>query len=65
MEPTIDRAVTAVVDGSFEPADYGPFSFMSYGGGSFIVDEAWPTLKPSRLPRRRNRKSWTASSASM
>jgi len=40
MEPTIDRAVTAVVDGSFEPADYGPFSFMSYGGGSFIVDES-------------------------
>ena len=40
MEPTIDRAVTAVVDGSFEPSDYGPFSFMSYGGGSFIVDES-------------------------
>lgn len=40
MEPTIDRAVAAVVDGSFEPADYGPYSFMSYGGGSFIVDES-------------------------
>ncbi|WP_269580622.1 BMP family protein [Roseibium sp. Sym1] len=40
MEPTIDKAVAAVVDGSFEPADYGPYSFMSYGGGSFIVDES-------------------------
>ncbi|GAB4577211.1 MAG: BMP family protein [Roseibium sp.] len=40
MEPTIDRAVAAVADGSFEPADYGPYSFMSYGGGSFVVDES-------------------------
>jgi basic membrane lipoprotein Med (substrate-binding protein (PBP1-ABC) superfamily) len=40
MEPTIDKAIAAVVDGSFEPADYGPYSFMSYGGGSFIVDES-------------------------
>jgi basic membrane protein A len=40
MEPTIDRAIAAVVGGSFEPADYGPYSFMSYGGGSFIVDES-------------------------
>ncbi|MET1411941.1 BMP family protein [Roseibium sp. HPY-6] len=40
MEPTIDRAVSAVVGGTFEPADYGPYSFMSYGGGSFIVDES-------------------------
>ncbi|MBO6512166.1 MAG: BMP family protein, partial [Roseibium sp.] len=39
MEPTVDRAIEAVLGGSFEPADYGPYSFMSYGGGSFIVDE--------------------------
>ena len=39
MEPTIDRAVNAVIDGSFEPADYGQYSFMSYGGGSLVVDE--------------------------
>lgn len=39
MEPTVDRAIAAVVGGNFEPADYGPFSFMSYGGGSFVVDE--------------------------
>ena len=40
MEPTIDKAVAAVAAGNFEPADYGPYSFMSYGGGSFIVDES-------------------------
>lgn len=39
MEPTIDRAVAAVIDGTFEPADYGQYSFMSYGGGSLVVDE--------------------------
>lgn len=39
MEPTIDKAIAAVAEGSFEPADYGPYSFMSYGGGSFVADE--------------------------
>lgn len=34
MEPTIDRAVAAVSDGSFEAADYGVYSYMTYGGGS-------------------------------
>ncbi|WP_422785501.1 BMP family protein [Roseibium algae] len=40
MEPTIDKAIAAVLADDFEPADYGPYSFMSYGGGSFVVDEA-------------------------
>ena len=40
MEPTIDRAIAAVIEGRFEPADYGQYSFMAYGGGSFVVDEA-------------------------
>lgn len=40
MEPTIDRAIEAVVSGSFEPADYGQYSYMAYGGGSFVVDES-------------------------
>jgi len=39
MEPTIDKAVDAVVSGAFEPADYGPYSYMAHGGGSFVVDE--------------------------
>jgi basic membrane protein A len=40
MEPTVDRAIDAVVNGTFEPADYGQYSYMSYGGGSFVVDES-------------------------
>lgn len=40
MEPTIDRAIAAVASGSFEAADYGQFSFMGYGGGSLVADEA-------------------------
>ena len=40
MEPTVDRAIGLVKSDSFEPADFGPYSFMSYGGGSFIVDES-------------------------
>jgi basic membrane lipoprotein Med (substrate-binding protein (PBP1-ABC) superfamily) len=39
MEPTIDRAIAAVLEGKFEPADYGQYSYMAYGGGSFVVDE--------------------------
>jgi basic membrane lipoprotein Med (substrate-binding protein (PBP1-ABC) superfamily) len=40
MEPTIDRAVAAVKAGAFEPIDYGQFSFMSFGGGSYVADPA-------------------------
>jgi len=40
MEPTIDRAIIAVEEGSFEPADYGQYSFMAYGGGSLVADES-------------------------
>lgn len=34
MEPTIDAALKAVADGSFEATDYGPYSHMSAGGSS-------------------------------
>jgi basic membrane lipoprotein Med (substrate-binding protein (PBP1-ABC) superfamily) len=34
MEPSIDRAIKAVQAGSFEAIDYGPFSFMGYGGAT-------------------------------
>jgi basic membrane protein A and related proteins len=34
MEPTIDRAIKNVMDGTFEPSDYGPFSYMAHGGAS-------------------------------
>ena len=39
MEPTIDRAIEAVIDGRFEATDYGPFSFMAHGGASLAMDE--------------------------
>ncbi|MFD1695809.1 BMP family protein [Roseibium aestuarii] len=40
MEPTIDKAIEAVAGDSFEPADYGSYSYMTYGGGSFVADES-------------------------
>lgn len=40
MEATIDRAVAAVANGSFEAADYGQYSFMAYEGGSLVMDES-------------------------
>jgi basic membrane lipoprotein Med (substrate-binding protein (PBP1-ABC) superfamily) len=39
MEPTIDRAIKAVLEGRFEAADYGPFSYMAHGGASLVIDE--------------------------
>jgi basic membrane protein A and related proteins len=40
MEPTIDRAITAVREGRFEPLDYGQYSYMAHGGASFVADES-------------------------
>ena len=40
MEATIDKAVSSVASGSFEAADYGQYSFMAFGGGSLVMDEA-------------------------
>ncbi len=40
MEPTIDRIIAAVADGSYTPDDYGQYSFMAYGGGSLTMDES-------------------------
>jgi basic membrane lipoprotein Med (substrate-binding protein (PBP1-ABC) superfamily) len=34
MEPTIDRAIAKVKDGSFTAEDYGQFSTMKFGGAS-------------------------------
>jgi len=39
MEPTIDRAIQNVMSGAFEPADYGPYSYMAHGGASLTFDE--------------------------
>ncbi|MCF6327196.1 MAG: BMP family protein [Devosiaceae bacterium] len=40
MGPTVDRAIAAVAEDRFEPADYGQYSFMGYGGGSLAMDES-------------------------
>lgn len=40
MEPTIDKAIANVAAGTFEPSDYGQYSFMGYGGGSLVMDES-------------------------
>lgn len=40
MEPTVDRAIAAVAAGSFEPADYGVYSYMAHGGGSLAPMDA-------------------------
>ena len=34
MEPSVDRAIKAVKDGSYKAEDYGPFSMMKYKGSS-------------------------------
>jgi basic membrane protein A len=39
MEPTVDRAIKAVMEGRFEAIDYGQFSQMQYGGASLAMDE--------------------------
>lgn len=39
MEPTIERALKNVMEGRFEPTDYGQFSFMQFGGASLALDE--------------------------
>jgi len=39
MEPTINNAVKAVLEDSFEAEDYGKFSFLAHGGGSLVFDE--------------------------
>ncbi len=40
MEPTIDKAIAAVKDGTFKADDYGLYSFMEFGGGSLVADES-------------------------
>jgi len=40
MEPTINRAISKVANGTFEASDYGQYSFMGYGGGSLVLDES-------------------------
>ncbi|MGP1396836.1 MAG: BMP family protein [Inquilinaceae bacterium] len=56
MEPTVDRAIQAVLEGRFEPADYGQFSYMSYGGGSLVMDESLVPADVAELVRAREQE---------
>jgi basic membrane protein A and related proteins len=39
MEPSVDAAIAAVLDGSYRAEDYSKYSYMSVGGGSLVFDE--------------------------
>jgi basic membrane lipoprotein Med (substrate-binding protein (PBP1-ABC) superfamily) len=56
MQPTIDKVVEAVASDSFEPADYGQYSFMSYGGGSFVVDETLADADAVKAAREKEKE---------
>ena len=45
MEPTIDRVIKNVMAGTFEPADYGVYSYMAHGGA------ALSPLDPKLVPQ--------------
>lgn len=45
MEPTIDRAIRNVLAGTFEPADYGVYSYIAHGGAS--LSQLDPALVPA------------------
>lgn len=45
MEPTIDRVIRNVLNGTFEPADYGVYSYMAHGGASLAPLD--PALVPA------------------
>ncbi|MDF2997357.1 MAG: basic rane lipoprotein [Xanthobacteraceae bacterium] len=47
MEPTIERVIQRVIDGSFTAADYGPYSYMSEGGASLAPLD--PKLVPPEV----------------
>lgn len=47
MEPTIDRAIAAVRNGTFEAQDYGVYSYMGHGGGSLAPMD--PALVPQAV----------------
>jgi basic membrane protein A len=39
MEPSVDAAIAAVLDGSYKAEDYGKYSYMGVGGGSLVFDD--------------------------
>lgn len=47
MEPTVERAIKAVAEGTFKAEDYGQYSYMKYGGGSLAPMD--PDLVPQEV----------------
>lgn len=39
MEPSIDRVIKMVTDGTFVAEDYSPYSYMKHKGASLVMDE--------------------------
>ena len=56
MEPTVDRAIKAVLEGRFEAADYGQYSYMSYGGASFAMDEKLVPADVAKLVKEKEKE---------
>jgi basic membrane lipoprotein Med (substrate-binding protein (PBP1-ABC) superfamily) len=56
MEPTIDRAVKAVLEGRFEAADYGQYSYMAYGGASLAMDDKLVPPEVAKLVKDREKE---------
>lgn len=56
MEPTIDRAIKAVMEGRFEAVDYGQYSYMSHGGASLAMDETLVTPEVAKLVREKEKE---------
>ena len=56
MEPSIDRAIKAVIDGTFEAIDYGPFSFMAHGGASLVMDEKLVAPETAKLVKEKEKE---------
>jgi basic membrane protein A and related proteins len=52
MEPTIDRAITKIRNGTFTGEDYGPYSTMQYGGNDIAPLGTFEKKVPAELVAR-------------
>ena len=56
MEPTIDRAVKAVMEGRFQAEDYGPYSYMAHGGAGLVMDEKLVAPEVAKLVKDKEKE---------
>jgi len=52
MEPTIDRAIKAVKEGTFKAEDYGEYSYMKHGGSSLSPLGTFESKVPADLKQK-------------